>query len=212
MYRHHVILWNGTNFLVFVTDCQYFLTQLWSLKHKHFPDSPEIFAITESSNLPGIWSSHTWSSPRKTKVDLIDLSCKFADVQFRNSQPLWNHAAPADGRGRGGRRRWGDENADDELYEPRKGCVTIATSLDSIVVNWSLMPCLEKAKIPQRKQHFAKISMMESSLPLCIRETPKQVLLQKVKTQMKCSIMLHFISVYTICKGKKDLQTKEYNI
>ena len=34
------------------------------------------------------------------------------------------------------------------------------------------------------------------------------VLLQTVKTKMKCSIMLHFIRVYTICKGKKDLQTK----
>ena len=45
-------------------------------------------------------------------------------------------------------------------------------------------------------------------LTLCIRETPKRVLLQIVKTQMKCSIMLHFIRVYTVCKGKKDLQTK----
>ena len=25
-------------------------------------------------------------------------------------------------------------------------------------------------------------------------------------------IMLHFIRVYTVCKGKNDLQTKEYNI
>ena len=38
------------------------------------------------------------------------------------------------------------------------------------------------------------------------------VLLQTVKTQMKCSIMLHFIRVYTVCKGKNDLKTKEYNI
>ena len=38
---------------------------------------------------------------------------------------------------------------------------------------------------------------------LCIRETPKWVLLQTVKTQMKCSIMLHFIWVYTVCKGNK---------
>ena len=27
--------------------------------------------------------------------------------------------------------------------------------------------------------------------------------LQTVKTQMKCSIMLHFIRVYTVCIGKK---------
>ena len=47
-------------------------------------------------------------------------------------------------------------------------------------------------------------------LTLCIRETPKTV-----KTQMKCSIMLHFIRAYTVCKGKKGLrsyQAKEYNI
>ena len=30
-----------------------------------------------------------------------------------------------------------------------------------------------------------------------------------MKTQMKCSIMLHFIRVYTVCYGKKDLQTKK---
>ena len=46
------------------------------------------------------------------------------------------------------------------------------------------------------------------SLTLCIWETPKQVLLQLMKTQMKCSIMLHFIRIYTICKGKKYLQAK----
>ena len=39
--------------------------------------------------------------------------------------------------------------------------------------------------------------------PFLFRETPKEVLLQTVKTQMKCSIMLHFIGVYTVCKGKK---------
>ena len=46
----------------------------------------------------------------------------------------------------------------------------------------------------------------------CIRETPKQVLLQIVKTLMKYSIMQHFIRIYTVCKDKKDLQAKEYNI
>ena len=46
------------------------------------------------------------------------------------------------------------------------------------------------------------------SLTLRIRETSKQVLLQNVKTRMKCSIMLHFIRVYTVCKGEKGRQTK----
>ena len=49
-------------------------------------------------------------------------------------------------------------------------------------------------------------------LTLCIRETHKRVLLQTMKTQMKCSKKLHFIRVYTVCKGKKDLETKEYII
>ena len=44
------------------------------------------------------------------------------------------------------------------------------------------------------------------TLTLCIRETPKRVLFQTVNTQMKCSIMLHFIRVNTV-KVKKDLQT-----
>ena len=39
-------------------------------------------------------------------------------------------------------------------------------------------------------------------LTLCIREASKQVILQTVKTQVGS----------TVCKGKKDLQTKEYNI
>ena len=43
-------------------------------------------------------------------------------------------------------------------------------------------------------------------LTLCIWDTPKQVSLQTVKTQMKCCIMLHSIRVYTDCKGKKGLQ------
>ena len=43
-------------------------------------------------------------------------------------------------------------------------------------------------------------------------ETPKVVLLQTVKTQMKCSMMLHFNMIYTVCKGKKYVQTKLCNI
>ena len=45
-------------------------------------------------------------------------------------------------------------------------------------------------------------------LTFCIQETHKRLLIQTVKTQMKCCIMLHFIRVYTVCKCKKDLQTK----
>ena len=45
-------------------------------------------------------------------------------------------------------------------------------------------------------------------------ETPKGVLLQTVKTQMKCH-MWHFIRVYTACLSKKDLQNtffENYNL
>ena len=44
-------------------------------------------------------------------------------------------------------------------------------------------------------------------LPFVFEETPRLVLLQTSKTQMKCSIMLHFIRVLTVCKAKKDIQT-----
>ena len=36
-------------------------------------------------------------------------------------------------------------------------------------------------------------------LTLCKLETPKLVLWQTVKTQMKCSIMLHFIRFFAVC-------------
>ena len=45
-------------------------------------------------------------------------------------------------------------------------------------------------------------------LTLCIRETPKWILLQTVNTHMKSNIMRYFIKVYTVCKGKKYLQKK----
>ena len=39
-----------------------------------------------------------------------------------------------------------------------------------------------------------------------------QLILQTVKTMMKSSILRHFIRVYTVCKGKKVLQAKCYNM
>ena len=41
-------------------------------------------------------------------------------------------------------------------------------------------------------------------------ETPKWVLSQTVKTQMKCRIMQHFIRVCTVCWDKINLQRKKY--
>ena len=48
-------------------------------------------------------------------------------------------------------------------------------------------------------------------LTLFIIATPKCVLWQTVKTQMKCRIMRHFIRVCTVCEEKIDLQNR-YNI
>ena len=42
--------------------------------------------------------------------------------------------------------------------------------------------------------------------------TPKRVSSQTVKTQMKCSIMLHFIRVCTVCSDKINLQRKNLEI
>ena len=62
------------------------------------------------------------------------------------------------------------------------------------------------------KSHFwTSWKLKVHNLTLLIRDTPKGVLLQTAKTLMKYSIMLHFIRVYTVCRGKNDLQ-KIYNI
>ena len=46
-----------------------------------------------------------------------------------------------------------------------------------------------------------KVSQL-NKLTLCMQETSKRVLLQTVKTQMKCRILMwHFIRVYTVCQG-----------
>ena len=57
----------------------------------------------------------------------------------------------------------------------------------------------------------------KSFLTLCFWETPKRVCLQTVKTHVKCSIMLHFIRVYTvkvkqISRQKKTIIFENYNL
>ena len=47
-------------------------------------------------------------------------------------------------------------------------------------------------------QNTLKFLLSQTKLTLCIWRT-----LTTVKTLMQCSIMLHFIRVYTVCKGKK---------
>ena len=47
------------------------------------------------------------------------------------------------------------------------------------------------------KDNYVSVSLY--ALTICIGETPKWVLLETVKTQMKCHILRHFIRVYTVC-------------
>ena len=42
-------------------------------------------------------------------------------------------------------------------------------------------------------------NVVDKVLTFCILKTPKMVLWQTVKIQMKCSIMLHFIRICTVC-------------
>ena len=70
----------------------------------------------------------------------------------------------------------------------------------------------QTTKVTASMERVEKISNQNTHSNPIYSWNPRRVFLQAVKTQMKCSIMLHFIRVYTVCKGKKYLQTKEYNI
>ena len=61
--------------------------------------------------------------------------------------------------------------------------------MESIFLSYNLLPF-----------YFPITNVVDFSLV-----TPKCVLWQTVKTQMKCCIMQHFIVVYTVCKGKTIL-------
>ena len=45
-------------------------------------------------------------------------------------------------------------------------------------------------------------------LTFCVWETPQRAVLQIVKIQMRCTIILHFIRVFSVCKGKKRSSDK----
>ena len=63
-----------------------------------------------------------------------------------------------------------------------------------------LVRLLPATRLPQVKHSTTEsLRSLVWPLALCIRETPKQVLLQTVNTQMKDRIMRHFTRVYTIC-------------
>ena len=53
-------------------------------------------------------------------------------------------------------------------------------------------------------------SFVALSFNPCILENPKRALLQTVKSQMKFSIMLHFIRVFTVCVGLTNIQGQKY--
>ena len=72
---------------------------------------------------------------------------------------------------------------------------------------------VEETKFICLIQYFQVGSQLQNpELSLCIQKTPKRVALQTAKTQMKCSIMLHFIRVYTVCKGKSRSPIFSFNL
>ena len=64
------------------------------------------------------------------------------------------------------------------------------------------------ATLKMESTNVANGAFISLELTLCIRDTPKHILLKTMKNQMKCSIMLHFIRVYTVCKGKQIFRQK----
>ena len=57
-----------------------------------------------------------------------------------------------------------------------------------------------------KPKYTSKASVYNSCiLTLYVPVTPKCVLRQSVKTQMKCHIMWHFIRTYTVCKEKNNI-------
>ena len=69
------------------------------------------------------------------------------------------------------------------------------------------MKCILKPQFDTYQDTILKYLPVQ--LTLCILETPKQVLFSEDPDEML--YFAAFIRVYTVCKGKKDLQYKEYN-
>ena len=62
-----------------------------------------------------------------------------------------------------------------------------------------------------------RVHICTERLILCILEIPKRVLSQKVKTQVKCRIMRHFVRFYTvkvenIFRQKSTISFENYNL
>ena len=109
--------------------------------------------------------------------------------------------------------------------KPRMLCHLILRFCLCVLLNIFLLFCMQcvcviKARIMARLYSTAFCSTFTWGLYLHVANQAsvyvkplnlKWVLLQTVKTQMKCSIMLHFIMVYTVCLGKKIFRQKTKN-
>ena len=109
------------------------------------------------------------------------------------------------------------------LFENRKRSVqnfrTFTISISELLNLQPIVSATSTSKIKTKSKPILPSSLnlvwketRDWQLTLWNQETLKWVFVQTVKTQMKCNIILHFISVYIVCKGQKDLQKKEYNI
>ena len=76
---------------------------------------------------------------------------------------------------------------------------------------WVYTVCQRLQKDFSRRQKQIFFAVVRA-LTICTQGPTKRVLLQTVKTQMKCSIMLHLIRVCTVCKtkGKKDFMGAQW--
>ena len=94
------------------------------------------------------------------------------------------------------------------LMEPKKSnqtntqvCLYSCTNLQLTWYEYPVYTRLEHWELQILYQYTLSGRYKHHTYPitLSIMETPKQILWQTVKTQMKCSIMLHFIRVCAVC-------------
>ena len=83
--------------------------------------------------------------------------------------------------------------------------------LSEIMRFWPLsyMATLQKNCLPGFGQMRLKCACSATETSYNIEINPLYMGYPRVKTQMICCIMQHFIRVYTVCICKKDLQTKK---
>ena len=108
-------------------------------------------------------------------VQRVNLTCNQSSVSFKL---LWLRSNTS----RNGTNFWNKNNANVKVTENAPYYISQAQ---------------KSSKFLRYKEPVKCVYLL--ILILCVRVTPKWVLLQTGKNQMKCSMMLHFIRIYTVC-------------